>query len=343
MRDFLFADPIRRTRLTLLMLVALVLGGSAYYRFWEGMSPADALYMTVIALTTVGFGEPQPLSVRGRLFTVLFISVGVFTVAYAIGGILDSILSDELWQSRERRRIRKANMRIQDHFIICGIGRMGQQVMQELQRRQVPFIIVDRDEDEEEDLLAQGLPYVLGDATSDEVLEKAGIQRARGLVSALETDAANIATVLTARGLNDELFIVARAAMQETERKLRRAGADRVVSPYYVGGRSMAQALLSPVVYDFVAQVAGSEETEIGQLTVDNTSPLAGQTIGSCDLRRISGLSILAVMRPGERLVVNPSAGHQLVDGDTLVVLGPRGAILSLESQKNELGRSVSG
>ena len=334
LRNIFFADPVRRFRLTLLMLALLVLGGTSYYWFWERMSPADALYMTVIALTTVGFGEPQPLTTKGRLFTVFFISVGVFTFAYAIGGLLDSVLSDELWLSRERKRLRKATMSIEGHFIICGIGRMGQQVVEELQRRQVPFLIVDVDEAEEEALLMQGVPYVIGDATSDEVLERAGVARARGLVSALTTDAANIATVLTARGLNERLFIVARAAVLETERKLRRAGADRVVSPYYVGGRSMAQALLNPVVHDFITQLAGGVETEIGQVTVGESSPLAGQTIGGCDLRRISGVTILAVRHVDGQLVINPSVQHELTVGDTLVVLGPVGAVLRIERRE---------
>ena len=335
MREIFFRDPVRRFRLTVTMLISLVLGGTLYYWNWEGMTLADSLYMTVIALTTVGFGEPKTLSMEGRLFTVFFISIGVFTVAYAIGGLLDSVLSDELWQSRERKRIRKAVMEIKDHFIICGIGRMGQQVVQELQRRQVPFLIVDSDETEEEGLLSQGLPYVIGDATSDEILERAGVAKAQGLVSALSTDAANIATVLTARGLNDQLFIVARAAVLETESKLKRAGADRVVSPYYVGGRSMAQALLHPVVYDFVTQLAGGGETEIGQVKVGEMSPLAGQTIGKCDLRRIAGVTILAVMRTDGELVVNPSVQYELNRGDTLVVLGPVKSIFQIERQAN--------
>ena len=333
MRDIFFGDPVRRFRLTVTMLILLVLGGTFYYWNWEGMTPADSLYMTVIALTTVGFGEPKTLSTEGRLFTVFFISIGVFTVAYAIGGLLDSVLSDELWQSRERKRIRKVVMEIKDHFIICGIGRMGQQVVQELQRRQVPFLIVDSDESEEEGLLNQGLPYVIGDATSDEILERAGVAKAQGLVSALRTDAANIATVLTARGLNHQLFIVARAAVLETESKLKRAGADRVVSPYYVGGRSMAQALLFPAVYDFVTQLAGGGETEIGQVKVGEMSPLVGQTIGKCDLRRIVGVTILAVLRTDGDLIVNPSGHYELNRGDTLVVLGPVKSILQIESQ----------
>lgn len=331
-RHIFFTDTVRRFRLTLAMLVLLLLGGTYYYWVREGMSLADAIYMTVIGLTTVGFGEPQPLSMEGRVFTAVFITVGVFIVFYAIGGLLDSVFSDEMWQSRQRKRIRKEVMEIKDHYIICGIGRMGQQVVQELQRRQVPFLIVDADEEEEESLLKEGIPYVIGDATMDETLERAGVSQAIGLVSALNTDAANIATVLTARGLNEQLYIVARSAVLETERKLMRAGANRVVSPYYVGGRSMAWALLFPVVHDLVNHMSGGADAEIGQVTVSDTSPLVGQSIARCDLRRISGVNILAVQRADREMIVNPPAQYELARGDTLVVLGPAKSILKIES-----------
>ncbi|MCY3935726.1 MAG: NAD-binding protein [Chloroflexi bacterium] len=333
-RNIFFTDTVRRFRLTLAMLVLLLLGGTLFYWYREGMTLADAVYMTVIGLTTVGFGEPQTLSMEGRMFTVVFITVGVFIVFYAIGGLLDSVFSDEMWQSRERKRIRKEVMEIKDHYIICGVGRMGQQVVQEMQRRQAPFLIVDSDEEEEGELLKQGIPHVIGDATMDETLEMAGVSRATGLVTALSTDAANIATVLTARGLNAQLYIVARAAVLETERKLMRAGANRVVSPYYVGGRSMARALLTPVVHDFVAHLSDGAETEIGQVKVGASSPLVGQSIGKCDLRRIAGVTILAVQRTDGELVVNPSVQYELSSGDTLVVLGPANSILQIESKE---------
>ncbi len=334
MRSSLFSDPVRRLRITLLVLLSLVIVGSSYYWIAEAMSPADALYMTVISLTTVGLGEPQILSPQGRLFTVIFISFGVVTAGYAIKAVLDSVTSDELWLTRERKRMRKVIMNIENHYILCGIGRTGRQVQKQLQRRNMKFLIVDVDETREEEFLIQGWPYVIGDATSDETLEMANIQEARGLVSALNSDAANIATVLTARGLNEDLFIVARAAQAESDKKLRRAGADRVVSPYHVGGHSMALALLNPVVHDFVNRMTGSDETEIGQVHVLENSPLAGQTIGACDLRRISGITILAIQRgDGGGLTVNPSVDYSLKMGDTLVVIGPSEAILRMERQ----------
>jgi voltage-gated potassium channel len=233
----------------------LLVGGTLGYMWLEGMVPIEALYMTVITITTVGFGEIRPLSPLGRLFTIGLIVLGVGAATAAISNAVEVVLGQRLWLSVQKRRVEELLVIIKNHYIVCGYGRMGQQIVRDLQARGEPFLVIDSSPDVEETFLEERIPYIIGDATQDEVLLQAKVEQARGLVAALDTDADNVLTVLTARGLNPNLFIVARATSGAAESKLRRAGANRVVSPYEIGGHRMALALLRPAVHDFLNQI----------------------------------------------------------------------------------------
>ncbi len=333
----MFADPLRQLQLSLALLLCLVAVGTVGYMVLEEMSWADALYMTVITLTTVGFGEVKPLSPTGRLFTIGLIMVGVGAAAWAARNLVEVTLAPWFWTSVSQRRMQEELKAIRDHYIVCGYDRMGHQIVRDLLARREPFVVVERSPEVAETLLEQRLLHVVGDATQDEVLLQAGVERARGLVAALSNDADNVLAVLTARGLNPDLLIVARASGEAAETKLRRAGADRVVSPYVIGGHRLAVALLRPAVHDFLNHLFHLGETDealdvdIGQVHVRPHSPLAGQTLVECDLRQVYRLTVIAVQRPDGSFVFAPDGHHRIQEGETLIVIGRAESIYALE------------
>ena len=301
----------------------------------EDMSAVDALYMTVITLTTVGFGEVQPLSTEGRVFTIFLITLGVGTVALALRNAAELALGHNLWLSVQRRRMNQQIDALEDHYIVCGYGRLGHQIGRDLRRRGEPFVVVDLDERLEEELIEQGVPFLNRDATLDETLVDAGIERARGLVASVDTDANNVLIVLTAREMNPRLLVVARSNSEASESKLRRAGADRVVTPEMIGGHRLAVALLRPAVHDFlnrIFSVAEEQEVDVGQITIPEGSPIAGQTIARCDLRNIRNVSILAIRGTEDAFTFNPDPSRTIAAGETLILIGPANSIYELEA-----------
>lgn len=228
---------------------------------------------------------------------------------------------------------------MQDHYIICGYGRLGRQILRDLSVRGEPFIVVDWAESVEEELLQENVPHLVADATSEDTLQDAGIETARGLVAALDDDAQNVLTVLTARELNPRLLIIARAGAENIESKLLRAGADRVVTPSSIGGHRLALALLRPAVHDFFGRIftLGTEpDVDVGQITVPDDSPFAGQTIEGCDLRRIRNVSILAIRKPDGLFDLNPGAQRLIEPGETLIFIGPAESVYDLEALYSE-------
>ncbi|MBZ0300924.1 MAG: potassium channel protein [Anaerolineae bacterium] len=332
----MLTDPVRGLELSLLMLAVLVAGGTLAYIILEDMTPVDALYMTIITITTVGFGEVKPLSATGRIFTSVLILMGVATATSAISNAASIVLGQRLWLSIRERRMEDYITHLEKHYIICGFGRMGQQIVRDLQNRKQSFVVVEIDEELSEDMLEDNIPHIIGDGTQDEVLYEAGIERAAGLVAALNSDADNVLTVLSAREINPKLFIVARAAEPTTENKLRRAGANRVVSPYLIGGHRMAVALLRPAVHDFmnyIFSVGDETDLDIGQATIEADSPLAGRAIAQSDLRRLRNVNILAIQRPNGEIVINPNTQHVIQPGETLIFIGPPQAIYRVEEE----------
>lgn len=327
-------DPMRQLQFSLLVLGLLLVGGTLGYMLLEGLGLVDAAYMTVITLTTVGFGEVRPLSPGGRIFTIGLITLGVSTAAWGLRNAAGVALGAQLWHSMAERQMTQQLATIKDHYIVCGFGRMGRQVVAELQRRRKPFVVVDQAVEVGEQLLANGILHIQGDSTHDEVLINAGIERARGLVAVVNSDADNVMTVLTARGLNPKLVIVARASGDEAEKKLQRAGADRVVSPYAAGGLRIALALLRPRVNDFLSTVIYSEalHIEMGQLTLGPSSELIGKTLRTSGLRQRWSASVIAIFDAHGKVIISPDPGHRLEVGDTLILVAPTESLRQLEN-----------
>lgn len=328
-------DPVRQFQLSLLVLGIVLVVGIIGYRLIEDLDWLEAAYMTVITVATVGFGEVEPLTPAGRLFTIALILGGVGTGAWAATRAVEVVLGQTLWLSVQRRRMKQQVSQLRDHYVICGHGRLGTRIERDLRVRGEPFVVIDWSETLEEFFLAENIPHVIGDATQDEVLATAGIDRARGLVAALDSDASNVLAVLSAREMNPDLLIVARANTEASEPKLRRAGADRVVTPDAIGGHRLALALLRPAVHDLFNEVFsfGMEiEVDVGQITIEPGSPFAGQTVAGCDLRRLRNVSILAIREPSGRFTLNPDAQRVVHDGETLIVIGPAEAVYELEA-----------
>ncbi len=329
------ADPIRGLEISLLMLLLLLCGGTLGYMFIERMSVNDAFYMTIITITTVGFGEVQPLSPLGRFFTSALIVSGVATATAGVSNIAGIILGSRLWLSIRERRMEELIEKLEHHYIVCGYGRMGRQIVRDLNKRQQTFVVIEQDEELREELLEDNVLHIIGDGTHDDVLHEAHIAQAVGLVAALNSDADNVMTVLSAREINPSLFIVARAAEATSESKLRRAGANRVVSPYMIGGHRMALAMLRPAVHDFMNQmfhVGDRYDMDIGQVSVAEKSPLAGRTIAQTNIRQVRNVNILAVQKANGELIINPNAQHVIQPGEVLIVIGPPDAIYQTEA-----------
>jgi voltage-gated potassium channel len=329
------SEPIRQLQLSLFLIATLVAVGTAGYMILEGMTFVQALYMTVITLATVGFKEVVELDTAGMLFTTFLIIVGVGTAAWAISNAAEVMLGQTFWKSVQRRRNRDMLEEMRDHYIICGYGRLGRQILRDLLARGEPFVVVDWNQDLEEELLGSEFAHITDDATSEETLRQAGIERARGMVAALDDDAQNVLTVLTARELNPDLLIIARAGTESLESKMLRAGADRVVTPSSIGGHRLALALLRPAVHDFFGRIftLGAEpDVDVGQITVPDDSPFAGQTIEGCDLRRIRNISILSIRRNDGSFDLNPGAQRTIQSGETLIFIGPAEAVYDLEA-----------
>ncbi len=300
-----------------------ILGGVGYWLI-EGWSWLDAFYMAIITVTTVGFGEIHPLSPVGRLFTTMLIVLGVASITYAFSALTNYVIAGELGGILERRRMARRVNSMRDHYIVCGFGRVGHQVCVELKREGQPLVVVDANSPSIERARSLGYPVVVGDAGNDQILQEAGIDRARGLVAAVDSDAANLLVVLSARALNPHLYIVARANLGDTEAKLVRAGADRVISPYSLGGRRMALMLVRPDVVDFLDVVMHDESLELllEDLTVGQGCALDQCSIGEARIRKVTGANILGLKRKVGGIVISPEASTILYPGDVLIALG---------------------
>lgn len=318
--------PHRYLVLILIPTVLMIGGTAGYYFLDDRYTLLDAVYMTVTTLTTVGYGEVHPLGPSGRIFTIFLLLVGVLTFFYTVTELVRVVISGEVQALLGRRRMERNLANMKDHMIICGYGRMGRHVCVEFSRRGLPFVIIDRREETLHDFdLVHGIPLE-GDATSDAMLRHAGVERARALVTVAASDSDNLFITLSARLLNDKLFIVARAEGELAEEKLRRAGANRVVTPYAIGGVKVAMAVLRPAVVDFIEQAtgAGHLELQIEQTLIQPGSKLAGLTLHASGLRQDLGVIVVAIQKENGQLVANPPGDAVITPGDTLITLGAR-------------------
>ncbi len=323
----------RRFLLTLFIPALLIVAGTLGYTLLEGWTPFEALYMTVTTLTTVGYGEIRPLSIAGRTFTMVLLLGGVFTLFYAASEVIRGIISGEVHAALGRQRMARSLAELRNHMIVCGMGRMGRLVCARFAAAGIPFVVIDRDPALLADFqIPQGLP-LHGDATSDEMLRLAGVERARALVTVTASDADNLYITMSARLLNERLFIVSRAEEERARQKLLRAGANQVVSPYVIGGTRVAEAVLRPAVVDFIELATRTEHLalQIEEVRVESGSRLAGTTVRDSQLRQDMGIIIVAIKRLAGDMLFNPDSTTSIEPGDTLITLGPRPQLDELE------------
>ena len=307
------------------MLGVVFVCGTLWYWLIEQWSLLEAAYMTIITLSTVGFSEVRPLDERSRLFTMGLILMGLITIGYIVNRFTEALIGGYFQAGINRRQQRRLIDTLKDHYIVCGFGRTGRQIALEFKAEQIPFIIIDSDPDQVEAAKELGGIAMQGDATLDEVLTAAKIERAVCLVAALASDAENLYTVLSAKTLNPKIRAIARASSEEAVQKLQRAGADAVVSPYITGGRRLAAAALRPQVMDFVdGIITGADRSfYMEEFLIDPEScPYVGQTLREAKLRSQSGALVLAVRRDDGNLIGGPTGDTILLAGDVLICMG---------------------
>jgi voltage-gated potassium channel len=316
------------------VLVLLVAIGTAGFHFIEGWSWFDGLYMVITTFTTIGYTEVHPLSHIGRIFNVLLILMGVGNVFLIIGALTQSVLEVEFNQFFGRRKMEREISRLTGHYIICGAGRVGRSVARELARKPASFVVIESDPDKAAKYNEEGWPIIIGDATKEQILKQARIESAAGLVAASTTDAINTYIVLTARGINPRLKIIARASEEDAEKHLKTAGADTVISPYTFAGYRIAHSFLRPNVLDFI-EIAMLQNTELGleieEIKVDETSRFASKTVRDSHIRQELDVIVLAIKRPGQQMLFNPKSDDMINAGDQIVVMGQPERLRKLE------------
>ena len=329
---------VRRQFIFSLLLIALVvLFGTAGYMVIEGWSAFDSLYMTIITITTVGYRELHVLSIEGKAFTMTLIVIGVGTILYTLNNAARVVIEGELRNIFGRRKVEKKIRGLRNHYIVCGYGRIGAVICKELRNEGASFIVIEKEQMVTE-LSDHDILFLRGDATKDEFLKEAGIEHAKGLISVLPTDAENLYVVLTARVLNPELKIVARAGEEGSEQKLLRAGADSVVSPYHIGGLRIAHTLLKPAVVDFIefATRSGNIDLQMEEIYVNEKSEMTGMTLDECGIGRELGIIIVAIRRSGGDMRFNPTFRTTIKPGDVLIALGERSKLRVLEDMAGQ-------
>lgn len=317
----------------LVLLASVIAGGTLGYVFIEGWGAWDAFYMTVTTVATVGYREVHPLSWAGQAFTLLLVFGGVGTALYVFSAIATVAVEGGWRRQFAQWRYTRMLDALSQHYVICGYGRIGAMIAEEFRRQHTSFVIVDRNADRVKAAGDAGFLVIEGDASREETLKRAGIDRARGLVAAVGTDAENIYAVLTARVMNADLFVIARAESDDSSAKLKRAGADRVISPYRIGALQMAQTALRPAVVDFFEIATSSERLELSmeQVKIGHGSALEGHSLGDSSLRQRYSVVVVGMQRAGGRMEFNPSPETKMSAGDHLVVLGSQSSLKELE------------
>jgi voltage-gated potassium channel len=327
-----------RIRYALMALAAAILLGTLGFYLIEGWSLADSLYVTVQTLTTVGYGDVPPHTAEGRLFAVLVMLVGAGGVALAVSTIVQSVVQSELVATFGERRRSKQMSKLHNHYIVCGSGRVGSNLVRDLIRANESFVVIEQDQQRATEFSQRGVHVLVGDATLEEILREARVEHARGLAACLPDDADNVYVVLTARDINPGLRIVARAAEEQAESKLLRAGASHVVAPTIIGGHRMALALTKPAVSEFMDSITASElGLGFEQVEVDAASSLVGRKLSETPIRSELDVVIVSIRRQGGKTLFNPSGTAEIENGDILIAIGQGESLIEL----NKLARGV--
>jgi voltage-gated potassium channel len=326
-----------RKRLLLLFaaVVSLLVFGTGGYVFLEGWPPLDALYMTVLTVSTVGFREVRDVDASGKAFTMLVIALGMMVVWVGLGTLSHAVIQGEITKPFGRRKVERKIEALSGHYVICGFGRCGRVVCEELARHRLPFIVIEKDPAFAQEVEEAGYLCVRDDATEETTLERAGIRRAAGLVTSVSSDSDNVFIILTAREMNRDLYIIARAIDDRAESKLVRAGANRVVMPYLIGGRRMANAIIRPAVVELLdlAVLDPERNIQMEQLVIPETSPIAGKSLKDSALRTKYGLVVIGIKKPDGDVRFNPAAEEVIAAGDLIIVMGDLGSLETLQGE----------
>ena len=313
-----------KLKYTLALLFSLVILGTAGYYFLEGWDLLECFYFTVVTLTTVGYGDLYPQTTEGKLFTVLLVFFGVGTMLYTVALVAETFVEGRLRDILGRGKLQKIIDKMHHHYIIAGCGRIGHLICRELKQEGVPFLVIDDDPLVMQKVAEEGFVYYKGDATDDKTLIDAGVKRAKGIVCVLPKDAQNLYVILTAKELNPSIYILSRSEDEASEHRLLRAGADRVMSPYTLGGVRMAMAILRPAMLDFIEITTRRQSLELrmDEMPVCDGSALIGKSLEESEIRQRYGLIIVAVKKDSGKMIFNPVAGYIIQSGDKLIALG---------------------
>ena len=321
-----------------LLVIAVIAFGVIGYHVLEDYTWLDAIYMTAITVSTVGFREVRPLGPTGQIFTIILLIGGLGVVFYTAVTIVEKVVEGEFQQFFGKRRMQKKISTLNEHYLVCGFGRIGEVVCRELASKPVPFVIIEQHEERVRQAEASQYLVLQGDAADEKILLEAGVRQARGLFAALATDAGNVFVTLTAKELNPTLFVVARAETERSERTLLRSGADKVISPYTMGGHRMAQAALRPTVVDIIelATHHQSLELQLEEISIPVASASQGKTLRDAELYEQPGIIVVAIRRASGKTLFNPAPGERIEAGDSVIVLAEA-------SQLKEIERRVKG
>lgn len=325
--------PLRQTLISVALSLVLIGGGCTGYMLIEGWSLMDAFYMTIITLATVGYSEVHTVSFAGRIFTVILIILGVGLFLYVAGNIIQFLVEGSIRSVLGRRKLDTQIKKLKGHYIICGYGRIGRVLARFLVEKYVDVVVIERSQKRVQKMDEDGILYLVGEATDEAVLERAGVYVARGLITAVATDADNVFLVLIAKQLNPDLFIVARASQNTAKKTLLAAGADKVISPYDLGARRMAHAILRPTVIKFLEMAFADETTDIQmeELHVSQGSRFDGRTLLNSGIRKDFDMMIICIRKPDGQMLFNPKADTPIAAGDKMVVVGCARNLKALE------------
>jgi voltage-gated potassium channel len=327
-------NPLVRFRLAVVLLGIVIIVGVSGYMLINGWDLLDSFYMVIITISTVGYTEVHPQGTTGRLFTSGLIVVGVGTMLYGFGVFAETLAENAFGRYRRERQLQRELSHLRDHFIICGYGRIGTQIVAEFEDHKVPYVVIDQTEEALERIRAEGRLHIEGDASKEDILKQAGIERARGLISAVDSDERAVYIVLAARAFNPTLYIVARAGRPDSIRRLELAGATRTISPYVMAGHRMAELAIRPAMVDVLDSLHHAEAgIGVEEMVVIAGTPAVGKSLDEIGLFGADTARVLALRRRDGTLHVNPNGSLRLEEDDLVIALGTEDQLFASASK----------